>query len=103
MENKYIVFLNGNYSDDINKIKSYIEDRTIIAVNGGANFCYNNNIMPDLLVGDFDSINKEVLEKFSNIKMYKSIPDKDYLDFELALIYINDNNTIDVKNRFKRV
>lgn len=54
--------------------------------------------MPDLLVGDFDSINKEVLEKFSNIKMYKSISDKDHLDFELALIYINDNNTIDVKN-----
>lgn len=38
MENKYIVFLNGNYSDDINKIKSYIKDRTIIAVDNWCKF-----------------------------------------------------------------
>ncbi len=38
-------------------------DGTVIAADGGANFLLNRNIIPDVLIGDFDSISERSLEE----------------------------------------
>lgn len=60
----------------------------VIAADKGSECLYNNNISPDLLLGDFDSTKKEIL---CNIKLQaKEVlefpPEKDYTDTEIAII-----------------
>ncbi len=53
---------------------------TIIAADGGANSLYKYNIVPDFVIGDLDSINKNVLNKFakfSKVIQYKRQNDTD--------------------------
>jgi thiamine pyrophosphokinase len=38
----------------------------VIAVNGGCNICFNNNIYPDYIIGDFDSIDNKLKLRFKN-------------------------------------
>lgn len=59
----------------------------IIGVDGGANFLYKNNISPNMLIGDMDSICPEALNFFKNenvaIEQYPK--NKDCTDTHLAL------------------
>lgn len=69
----------------------------IIGVDKGAEYLYNIGIIPDLLIGDFDSSNKQCLEYYEskNIKIIKYSSDKDMTDTELAInnsINNNENN-----------
>ncbi|MGL4731595.1 MAG: thiamine diphosphokinase [Clostridium sp.] len=68
-------------------IRKYInEGYEVIAADSGANVLYKHNIIPKVLLGDFDSINEEVLEHFKDkcdIVRYSS--EKDYTDTEIAL------------------
>lgn len=68
-------------------LKSYIkENDIIIGVDSGCNILYKLNIIPNLILGDFDSINKEVLKYFLenrvNVEKYNS--EKDYTDTDLG-------------------
>lgn len=70
-------------------LREYIpEINFIIAADKGSECLYNYNIIPDLLLGDFDSVKKEIL---NNIKLHvKEIlefpPEKDYTDTEIAVL-----------------
>lgn len=60
----------------------------IIAADKGCECLYNYNINPDLLIGDFDSANKEILNK-ARLKIKEVLefpPEKDYTDTEIALM-----------------
>lgn len=59
----------------------------VICADSGANCLYKYNVTPDLLLGDFDSINQEVFEFFkkANCKVEKFPKEKDYTDTELAM------------------
>lgn len=63
------------------------EDTFIIAADSGANCLYDYNIKPNLLVGDFDSINKEVFDYFKKSKCIIDIYpiEKDFTDTEIAV------------------
>lgn len=63
------------------------EDTFIIAADSGANCLYDYNIKPNLLVGDFDSINKEVFDYFKKSKCIIDIypTEKDFTDTEIAV------------------
>lgn len=100
---EYVVFLNGVYPKDENKICEIIKGKKIICADGGTNFCYKLNLLPDLIIGDLDSIDKKVLAYYAkqNVKIIKTIKEKDYTDFELALMAIEDEIILDVQNRFK--
>ena len=59
----------------------------IIAVDGGYDFLKRKNIMPDLIVGDFDSIDKKNAENIlsgTHIPVISFPPEKDYTDMYLA-------------------
>ena len=60
---------------------------TLICVDSGGDFLMKCNIVPDYLIGDFDSINTNSLEYFkdSKCKVMKYPKDKDFTDSQLAL------------------
>src|SRR5207245_2550648 len=49
------------------------------------NHCYEMDLRPDLIIGDFDSIAPHVLEAFKDIPQKHFLSDKDKTDLELAL------------------
>jgi len=86
--NKTFVFSNGNYGAKEFYLKRLSEERRfVIAVDGGANFLKKLEVIPDLIVGDMDSIKKEVKNYFQMMKVpfLKYPSSKDELDTELAL------------------
>ena len=88
MEKKYVIFLNGEYKysqEFMDKLVS--ENAVCFCADGGANFAFKYGKMPEVIVGDLDSIEKGVLEyyKNKNVLMKKFPKDKDFTDFELIL------------------
>lgn len=59
----------------------------IIAVDKGLESLDKLHMAPDYILGDFDSINKSVLEKYKdkNIKIKKLNPEKDFTDTHVAI------------------
>ena len=84
MNKKLIIVLNGELSDDLEKYKKRLIDNQnfIIACDGGYNNCKKLNIKPDLILGDFDS-----LQEFEFNNSIKFPKEKDKSDFELAIDY----------------
>ena len=59
----------------------------LIAADGGANHCAGQGIVPDILVGDLDSINPVLLEHYQEqgVAIHRYPPRKNATDLELAL------------------
>ena len=79
-----LLILNGNNIVDIKKLGLTFD--YIVAVDGGYNHCIKQNIIPNEIIGDFDSINLK--NNISNIRCIKLNKDKFYTDGEEALKYI---------------
>lgn len=101
MKIEYVIFLNGVYPKDIEKLKNIVKDKRIICADGGTNTCFEMGLIPEVIIGDLDSIKEEVLEFYKNVRVIKTIKEKDYTDFELALMYIENEKLLDVTTRFK--
>ena len=101
MKIEYVVFLNGVYPKDIEKLKNIVKDKRIICADGGTNTCFEMGLIPEVIIGDLDSIREEVLEFYKNVRVIKTIREKDYTDFELALMYIENEKLLNVTTRFK--
>lgn len=68
------------------EIKKRITEAThIIGVDGGMNHCDKMHITPHWIVGDFDSIDPELLKKFENEDLHRLQRAKDYTDLEVAI------------------
>lgn len=83
------VIVSGGAPPSVELIKKELaEPCYLICADSGANYLYKYNIVPNYLIGDFDSIDKEVLSYFSNKKcnIEKYPKDKDFTDTELALL-----------------
>lgn len=90
---KAYIFCNNPYSyRDDSFILDFDLSGIVIGSNGGANFLCKNGIIPDVLIGDCDSISPKylkVLKKKSNV--IKFPVDKDKSDTELAIEYCLQN------------
>lgn len=75
-----------------NQLKKY-SDYLIISVDSGADSLYLAGITPDILLGDFDSINKETYDYFSekDIEIIKFPKEKDLTDTHIAMDYAVNN------------
>lgn len=86
---KTIIVSGGNIN------KEFIENEilknnyeNIIAVDKGLEILDKCKIKPNYIVGDFDSLNRNILERYindTNIKIIKLNPEKDYTDTHMAL------------------
>ena len=83
-----VIIANGDI-DDINYIKDILKDKYIICVDGGAKYLRYINVLPNVLIGDLDSIDTIDLEwiKKGEVKYKKFPTKKDETDTELALEY----------------
>lgn len=93
-----LIFANGKYENSVfykNLVESH-KDAFIIAVDGGLNFLDKIDKKPDLIIGDLDSVNPEILNNYLDIKKEKYLSRKDFTDTEKALDY-------SVKEKFNNV
>jgi len=94
---KALLILNGELNLNLKEINQIITDKqinTIIAVDGGANKSRDLKLLPDLIIGDLDSlsqVNKEYYSK-ENVKILKYPVEKDQTDSEIAVDYCHKNN-----------
>ncbi len=80
---------------DLDLLKSYYNKVDYcIAVDGGMNYCKNAGIVPDLVIGDLDSIDREVLSYIEdlNIEIFKYPVEKNATDLEIAADYLLEKN-----------
>ena len=72
------------------------EDTVIIACDSGTDFLASHGIIPDMVVGDMDSISDKGLEfiKDNNIFTEKYPVEKDWTDTEIALGKSMDNDVV---------
>lgn len=95
---KAIVIANGKINN-INMLKEIKKKYDfILAVDGGTNHCVRASILPDLIIGDLDSISKEALEvsRDNSIPIEKFPSKKDSTDTELAIDYLIDKGFSDI-------
>lgn len=93
-----LVFANGDLNPS-EWVKPYLEDATaIIAADGGARHLAALSHLPDVLIGDFDSLPSPLgamLHEASTLILSHSA-DKDETDLELALLYAVDSYTEEI-------
>ena len=65
----------------------------VIAVDNGATYCYLGNKIPDLVIGDLDSVSDKVREQLQvdNVVIQQYPQEKDYTDLQLAIQFAVDN------------
>ncbi len=68
------------------KLKNQVD--YIIGVDGGCGVAYENGIVPDLIIGDFDSLDKDILDYYRarNIEIITLKEEKDITDGEAGII-----------------
>jgi len=61
-----------------------------IAVDGGSRVFYKHNLLPDLMLGDMDSLEEEIVSFFASkgVEIKKYRPEKDLTDTAIAVEYI---------------
>jgi thiamine pyrophosphokinase len=84
MINKSALIANGQI-DDLSLIKPLLKAYSrIIAVDGGLRYCKAMGVQPTLIIGDFDSAPKELLEEYAVPKI-RLKTEKDATDLEIAI------------------
>ncbi len=94
---KTIIIGNGEINNyDI--IREYFDQAYIIACDGGVKHCRAMMIMPNIMVGDFDSANKEDAEFFENLGVLneKFPVRKNETDMEIAINMAIDKNSTEI-------
>jgi thiamine pyrophosphokinase len=84
---KTIIFANGTLSDPESARAAIGAGDFIIAADGGARHCQELGITPDLVVGDFDSLEEDELARLAVAggQLIRYPAHKDETDLELAL------------------
>lgn len=89
-----VIISGGKISEDsLIKQLSLLKKDLVICADSGANLLYKNNIFPDVLIGDFDSIEAHVYIELEQkgIRIIKYPQHKDLTDTHIALDYAIEN------------
>ena len=84
------MIISGGTIDDkfVLQMLNEIQAEYVIAVDRGLEFSYRNQLMPTHIVGDFDSVEAELVEYYerqTQVPIRKFRPEKDASDTEIAL------------------
>lgn len=90
-----LIFASGNLDTTPELADLLTRAELIIAADGGANHCERLGIVPTVLIGDLDSVDSAILEKFESmgVAIHRHPPAKDATDLELALDLAQDRGT----------
>ncbi|ONI42258.1 thiamine diphosphokinase [Candidatus Epulonipiscium fishelsonii] len=83
---KVAILVNGSY-DDYKFCDDIDKNDYIICADNGLSHAKKLGVVPNIILGDFDSVNPEILKYFENqnIPIIRFIAEKDETDTELAL------------------
>jgi thiamine pyrophosphokinase len=83
-----VVFVNGEYEDDGFYRRLFAGADLTIAADGGARFLLRAGLLPDVLVGDFDSLDEPQVETLAaaGVRVVRHAVRKDFTDTEAALV-----------------
>ncbi len=85
-----VVIISGGHIEDVFAL-DWMKKNTydyLIAADSGMNFLHRNRIVPDIVAGDFDSVDDDSLDEFSSlpdIEMLRLNPIKDDTDTEFVI------------------
>lgn len=97
---RYIIVTGGPLPEEsaklIKDLSDSNEDTILIACDGGCDILARHNIVPDIVVGDMDSISEAGLEFINshNVFVEKYPVEKDWTDSEIALSKTGDEEVI---------
>lgn len=82
-----IIFANGEYRDPI-RPPVFLGDVLVIAADGGSRHCQTLRVTPDILIGDLDSTDPDLVANWEErgVEIIRHPADKDQTDLELALL-----------------
>ena len=85
---------NGDISD-LDWLKSNLnrQNSAILGVDGGTNYILDAGFIPDIVIGDLDSISEAHIKYLEDnwVNIFRHQKDKDETDLELALVYVANN------------
>lgn len=83
----FVIFTGGALKRGRSVEKALKSFDKIIAVDSGASYCHKLQLIPDLVVGDFDSIDKKTLKTLEKkgVPMLRFPREKDETDTEIAI------------------
>jgi len=86
--NTYMVIAGGENPSGL-ALQFLSEAGHIVCADSGAQFCYENAIIPDIVIGDFDSLSEEAADFFVGKGVSFSVhpSHKDHTDTDLALAW----------------
>lgn len=87
MHKRAVIFANGELCDAKKISEQIVSSDFLIAVDGGHHHMNSLGLIPDLVIGDLDSIQKKELIQLQNsgVEILKFPSEKDETDLELAL------------------
>ncbi|MCK8827221.1 thiamine diphosphokinase [Natroniella acetigena] len=94
-----IVFINGEMKGKKDFYLRYIQrEDEIFCADGGAEYAYELGLVPELILGDFDSISKKVLNYYrtKGVRLKKYPSEKDKTDSQILLEFL-------VEHEFEKV
>ena len=87
---KAVIVANGKFnSEDFDRLV-LMDSSYILACDGGLQHCHNLGITPNYIVGDMDSVNKDLLLEYKNVPLLRFHSEKDQTDLELAIAHACD-------------
>ena len=95
---KALIISNG-IIEDYEELKILIkQSNMVVCADGGGQHAYDIGMLPNVIIGDFDSINPTILNYFkeNNIKIHTYPCDKNETDTQLAVQYAVDNGAKEI-------
>ena len=89
MSKRCVIISGGELDEELTlSVLKQQKDRCVIGVDKGVEFLYYHQIMPDYIVGDFDSVRQEIADyyrKETSVPVREFNPVKDASDTEIAI------------------
>ena len=88
-----ILLIGGGRFPSENYFLQLAENRKIFCIDRGIKLCHGLNILPEILLGDFDSAEKIFVDwaAENKVKIIRHPIEKDFTDTQLALDYLGEN------------
>jgi len=82
-----LIIANGQLDDSASVTRALRKDDLVIAADGGGQHCLDLNLVPDLIVGDMDSLSPQAIELLASMgaRVVRHARRKDETDLELAV------------------
>lgn len=84
---KAVIIAHGDMRNNDTAKKICLDADIIICADGGAEYAFNWGITPDYMIGDFDSLRKDILDFYNDkqVEIARYPREKDYTDTELCV------------------